>query len=68
MVEAETLRRHCSRSEPGGCLHPIAVANASKFENLGSGDLETSAPDSIMPARNGGVAVEFRRAMASDTD
>ena len=68
MTEAEILRRQCSRGGPGGCVHPIAVANTSKFEKLSMGNIETFAPDNIIPARKGGVQVEFRRAMASETD
>src|SRR6266852_5063496 len=68
MVEAGTLRRHCSRCGPGGCPHPIAVANASNIEKLSAGDAETFAPDSMMPARNGGTTSGSLRAMAKVTD
>jgi hypothetical protein len=68
MVEAGTLRRHCSRCGPGGFPHPIAMANASNIEKLSTGDVETFSPDSMMPERNGGVTPGFRRVMAIETD
>jgi hypothetical protein len=66
MAEAGILRRHSSRSGPGDCEHPIAVANASKNEKLGLGNVETLSPESMMAARNGGMMLEFRRVMASE--
>ena len=68
MVDAETLRRHCSRDAPGLSVHPTAVANALKFAKLGLGEVETCASESMMPARNGADSDEFRRAIASETD
>ena len=68
IVETETLRRHCSRDGPGDCPHPIAVANASNIEKLSTGDVETFVPDSMMAARNGGVTLRFRRAIASEME
>jgi len=67
-VEAEILRRHFSRCGPGDCEHPIAVANVSKNEKLGSGNVETLTPESMMAALNGGTSDDFRRVMASETD
>src|SRR5712691_622629 len=68
MVVAGMLRKHFSRCEPGGCAHPMAVANSSKIVKLSMGVVETCTPDNKMPARNGAANVEFRRVMASDTD
>ena len=68
MVDAETLRRHCSRDAPGLSVHPTAVANALKFEKSSSGGVETCTDESMMPARNGADSDEFRREMASETD
>ena len=68
-MEAGTVRRHWSRRGPGGCPHPIAVANASNIEKLTTGDAETLAPESMMPARNGGATPGSPwRVMASETD
>ena len=68
MVDAETLRRHCSRDEPGTWVHPTVVANALKFEKSSLGGVETCVSESIMPARNGVDSDEFRRVIASETD
>ena len=68
IVEAGTLRRHLSRCGPGGFLHPIAVANLSNILKLSTGDVEPLAPDSMMPARNGGARSGSRRVMAIETD
>ena len=46
----------------------MAVANASNNEKLSTGDVETFAPDSMMPARNGGATSGSRRVMTSETD
>ena len=46
----------------------MAVANASNNEKLSTGDLDTFAPDSMMPARNGGMKPGFRREMAIEMD
>ena len=68
MVDAETLRRHCSRDRPGSWVHPTAVANALNFRKLSSGRVESCADESMMPARNGADSDESRRVIASETD
>jgi hypothetical protein len=67
-VEAQTLRRQCSRRGPGDCVQFIAIANASNSVKSSFGDVEAWNPDSMMAARNGGETVEFRRVMASETE
>jgi hypothetical protein len=68
MVEAGILRRHCRRSGPGDCVHPIAVANPSKLEKLSMVGVETCTPDNIIAARKGGTMFESWRVIAYEME
>lgn len=66
MTAAGTAFRHASRAAPGDCVQFSASANASNELKEGVGIMDTAAPESMMPARNG--AFSEWRDIASLTD
>lgn len=51
---------------PGDCVQLTALANASKDVKLGTGDTDPAVPDSIIPARKGGLTGCLWMANATD--
>jgi hypothetical protein len=55
ITAAGTRFRHASRAGPGVCVHPTAAEKLLKDVKDGIGDIDTCAPESIIPARNGAL-------------
>jgi hypothetical protein len=55
IVDAGTCLRHANRAAPGDCVHPTPEAMALKLVKDGVGDVDSTAPDSIIAPRKGAV-------------